>query len=238
MKKIIGALILIGAVFSAQSAIITFNFTGTNPGQSGPWNTGTTIDPNAADGTGFALGSGITGNSGNNRFNASSWTSASDLATAQGNNDYFGFTITPSSGYGLNLNGAVASFTLQVSSTGPHIYSLVDIIGGGSPNDLQDGTFASGAQTTAFSYTFGSTGNNNITSGVEFRIYGYNASSLAGTMSANAFSLTGSVVPTGSTPVPEPGEWGLISALGLLGLCGVSTWRTHCAARRAAPARL
>jgi hypothetical protein len=34
------------------------------------------------------------------------------------------------------------------------------------------------------------------------------------------------------TAVPEPAEWGLISALELLGICGFSTWRKQYAAKR------
>ena len=34
-------------------------------------------------------------------------------------------------------------------------------------------------------------------------------------------------------PVPEPAGWGLISAIGLLGICGVGIWRGQSAARRA-----
>jgi hypothetical protein len=237
MGKIAGILLVLACViYPAQSAIITFNFTGTNPGQNGPWNTGTTIDSNATDGNGFALGTGITGSTANNRFNAANWTGFNPLGTAEGNGDYFGFTITPSSGYSLNLDSAVATFSLQVSSTGPHSYSLVEVIGGGSLIDLQDGTFSSGAQTNnGLTYAFASTGNDNITSGVEFRIYGYNASNTgSGTMSANAFSLTGSVVPVQeSSAVPEPAECGLVSALALLGICGVSIWRNHRTAKRA-----
>jgi hypothetical protein len=28
-----------------------------------------------------------------------------------------------------------------------------------------------------------------------------------------------------ASPVPEPAEWGLICAVGLLGVCGLHTWR-------------
>lgn len=34
-------------------------------------------------------------------------------------------------------------------------------------------------------------------------------------------------------PVPEPAGWGLISAIGLLGICGVGIWRGQSAARHA-----
>ena len=54
-------------------------------------------------------------------------------------------------------------------------------------------------------------------------------------LAVDDFSVSGVAA---STPVPEPGEWGLISAFGLLGMCGVSIWRSHCAARRVALVRL
>jgi len=36
-------------------------------------------------------------------------------------------------------------------------------------------------------------------------------------------------------PVPEPAEWGLICAVGLLGVCGLHTWRERRRAQRQSP---
>jgi hypothetical protein len=216
--SILGASLILSCASVCQGVLVTFDFSGASYVNSS-WSTGTTTDSHATA-SAFADGAGITAASGSGRLNASAWTQTGGLGTAEGNNDYFGFTITPNSGYGINLNLAVVTFTLQVSPSGPHSYSLVDKIGSGGLADLQDGTFTSGAQTTSFSYTFGSSGNDNITSGVEFQIYGYDATAGAGTMSANAFSLGGTI-----SAVPEPAEWGAISALGLMGICGLREWR-------------
>ena len=56
---------------------------------------------------------------------------------------------------------------------------------------------------------------------VWFRVVALNAATGSGsrdTFAIDDFSLTYSVVP-------EPATWGAISALGLLGICGVQTWR-------------
>ena len=42
-------------------------------------------------------------------------------------------------------------------------------------------------------------------------------------------------VITAITPVPEPAEWGLICAVGLLGVCGLHTWRESRRAQRQSP---
>lgn len=213
--------LLLGVCLS-QASIISFDFAGSDPGLHSPWNTGTTTDPNLST-TGFTLGPGVVGNTGDDRFNAKSWSEGSSLSLAISGEDYFGFVITPNAGYALNLNSAEVAFKLQVSGTGPHDISLMSSVGGfSSGNELQNWTFTSGAHTSSFSYDFLSSGYDSISSPVEFRIYGFDASGSGGTLSANAFSVGGSVVP-----VPEPATWGVFSGFALFAILGVHVWRQN-----------
>jgi hypothetical protein len=50
----------------------------------------------------------------------------------------------------------------------------------------------------------------------------------SGTDRNDNFTISGDLIP-----VPEPAEWGLISALGLFGICGVRTLREQRAVKRA-----
>jgi hypothetical protein len=211
----------LSAVCLCRASIVTFNFNGSDPGKNSPWNTGTTIDPNVTT-TGFTLG-GVSDHAGDNRFNATKWSTGTTLASAITGNDYFGFILTPVDGYVLDLDSAAITFTLEVSGTGPHAYALMSSLDGfGDGEELQNGTFLAGAQTDNFSYTFAASGFDDISSPIEFRIYGYDASSGPGTMSVNAFSLGGTVVPA---PVPEPAKTGIISAMSLLAILGLDFWR-------------
>lgn len=212
--------LLVACTCPCQSALIAFDFTGTNPGQHRPWNTGTVIDPNAST-AGFNFVA-LSGETGNNRFNASGWATSVGGGPNSGilNNTYFGFVIAPASGYDFDLNSAAISFTLQMGVNGPPNYSLMSSIGGfttGSPR-LQDGAL-SGTDPIPFTFTFPSSGFNDIAAPVEFRIYGYNAATAGGAMSVNALSLDGAV-----TPVPEPSTLIMVSLLVIP--IGISIFRT------------
>jgi hypothetical protein len=207
---------------SGRAGIVTFDFS-TATGQNSTWNTGTTIDPHATT-TGFADGSGVNATSGSARFNANYWNTGSTLAGAIGGNDYFGFVVTIDPGYAANLNGATVTFTLQSSWTGtsgngPKNYALLSSIGGfTSGSELKSGTIAG---TQSFNYTFASSGFDDETGNIEFRVYGWNAVNGSGTMSANnTFSLGGTI-----NSVPEFPAGGAIAAAGLLALCGLRVWR-------------
>ena len=221
MKTILAAACtILASVHLGQGSIVMFDFSGTSPGLNAPWNTGTTIDSNASS-TGFTLGSGVGGASGNNRFNANGWSTAATLTSAISDDDYFGFTLALSGGSILNLNSAVAAFTLQVSSTGPRRYALMSSINGFSDGaELLSGALEAGAQTVNLMHTFGASGYDGLSTAVEFRIYGLEAGGAGGTMSVNALSLDGSIVP-----VPEPAAMGGIAGLGLLLIFAFQTWR-------------
>jgi hypothetical protein len=220
-----GCMVFAG-IFACQASIITFDFTGSAPGNNSPWDTGTTIDPNVTT-SGFELGAGVSGHTGDNRFNASSWSAGSTLDSATAGDDYFGFVLTPISGYALNLDSVKITFTLQISSTGPHDYAFMSSLGGfDSGDELQDGYFLSGAQTNSFTYVFPTSGFDDISGPIEFRIYGYDDGGSSGTMSVNALSLDGMVVA-----VPESAETGIISATGLLVILGLDIWRRRAVMR-------
>ena len=228
MKSIVAVFVMILTglgTYVSNAALVTFDFAGTSPGLNSPWNTGTVIDPNAST-TGFSLGGGINGASANNRFNANSWSTGTTVAGALADEAYFGFVLTVGSGYIANLDGASVDFSLQTSWTGavgngPKNYALFSSIDGfASGSELMNDTVA--GTSPILTYTFNATSFDNLTGDIEFRVYGWNAVTGAGTMSANTFAVDGEIL---LAPVPEPAEWGLIAAVGLLGICGQHAWR-------------
>lgn len=99
------------ATTTAPVTIWSNTITGTNPGLSNPWTTSDSFDPLITV-SGIGQGSGITGQNANDRYNANGWnTGALDA------NDYFTFTLTPTTGYQINFNSFV--YTGQASGTGP-----------------------------------------------------------------------------------------------------------------------
>jgi hypothetical protein len=183
-KTILIALLIMGNAVLAQS-IWTNPITGSNPNSTNPYILGQTVDNNITV-SGIERGSGITGNAGNDRFNATSWTT-----TGLDIDNYFSFTLTPAAGYKINLSSF--EFTLQRSSTGPMNYSLrssIDNFG----SDISTAAFPMAGTLQAV--TLSGTAFQNITSAITFRIYGYNAGTGSGTASVNDFTFNGIVQNT------------------------------------------
>ncbi|MCL4790093.1 MAG: PEP-CTERM sorting domain-containing protein [Verrucomicrobia bacterium] len=63
-------------------------------------------------------------------------------------------------------------------------------------------------------------------SSIWFRWRGFDASGADDGLAIDDFSITA---------IPEPAEWGLICALGLMGVCGLHTWRERRRTRRQLP---
>ena len=187
---VVTALCGLGAANPAWAAIFENPITGTNPNTSNPYTTGQTVDPNITA-SGIGRGSGIAGNAANDRYNANSWNTVSIDLTA-----YFTFTLTPNSGYQIDFTSLV--YTAQASGTGPSSFafrSSVDSFAAniGTPNstgttiDLSGGAYQ------------------DVSSAIEFRLYGWGASAASGTFSVNSFTFDGTV-----SAVPEPTTWALI----------------------------
>lgn len=168
------------------------DITGDDPGLQSPYTEGMSVDSNATA-SGIDRGSGITGRSGDDRYNAKSWSTG-----ARDADDYFTFTMDANDGYEIDFTSF--TYTGQASSQGPQSFELRSSLDNysstiGSPT--ADGTTI---DLSAAEFQ-------DITGPVEFRLYGYDAGSNSGTFSVNDYKFEGEV-----NPVPEP------QTLALLGI--------------------
>ena len=137
--------------------------------------------------SGIGTGTGVTGQSTNNRYNASSWNT-----TAIDSEAYFKFSLTPNTGYKINFTNFV--YTGQASGTGPTAFSIKSSADGFVANIA---TPTEGGMTVSLS----AAAYQNITSDIEFRIYGWGTTNAGGTYSINDFTFNGSVVEAPKAPL-------------------------------------
>jgi hypothetical protein len=159
-------------------SIFANTITGTNPGLTSPYTTGQTFNSNIAV-SGISRGSGITGATANDRYSANAWsTSTIDL------NDYFEFTLTPNTGYQINLSSFV--YNAQVSSGAPTINFRSSL----------DGYTANIGSATSTGTTISLSGASyqNLTGSITFRMYGYGFAASGTTFSVNDFIFNGNVI--------------------------------------------
>lgn len=192
--------------------ILAYNFTGLAP---------STLDANAS-----ASNVNFTGSS------ASQFTlagvlavnaaiGATDAATAVSNASFFQFSITPNSGYLMDLTELTvlgSSGTVSLPNNGYVVRSSVD----GFSTDLASGAFQTSFPTyTTISVDLSGSEFQNLTAQTTFRIYTWRD---AGTNPAAAYDnlvLNGSIVP-----IPEPGTMALgIAAVGMLIVTAISRRR-------------
>lgn len=176
------------AIFMAFVVLPTFGqsiwtnpVTGTNPGLTTPYTTGDVKDANITV-SGISRGSGVAGNVANNRYNASSWNTASFDNTA-----YFEWTLTPNAGYRIDFSSLV--YTGQASSAGPANFALYSSANGYA---TPIGTATAGG--TTISLTAGVF--QNRTTATTFRLFAWGATNVGGTYSVNDFTFNGSVNST------------------------------------------
>ena len=155
--------------------------TGTNPSATNPYNTGNVTNPNITV-SGISFGSGLIASNANDRFTASGFNVGSTLRT----DEYFEFSITPQLGYQVNLNSFY--YTAERNSNGPQVLQLRSSLDGFTSNI---GTPTIPGSTVSLSATI----YQNIANTITFRLYPYNASSAAGTLSINDFFFFGTADP-------------------------------------------
>jgi hypothetical protein len=224
MKKILLS-ISAASIFAAGSlygqTIASFQETGTAGDLSGDYPidfindsiTGITLtaDSNLDTAT-LALGSGATAGTAGGSLGFASLTT-STFSDAIANNVYQSFTLTPSTGFLLNISGV--TFNADASSaTSTFNFNLLSSLTGFTTSDsLGSFSIVNGTNVTTTIDTSGFDELQGVTSSVEFRIY-VNRSAGAGTVAYFAddgvngglFSFNGTV-----DAVPEPSTYALLS---------------------------
>ena len=124
---------------------------------------------------------GLSSSTAGGAMNSSGWATAGAVDLGK----YVSFTITPQSGYQLNLTSI--SLSTQRSSTGPQAASIGIYIGGVLQGTI-GGNYAPPTSLAATSWNF-----NDITTtqAVEFRLYGYSAGATGGTLRFDNVAISG-----------------------------------------------
>lgn len=194
------ALVMAMSVAHASAATIA-----TWPNSAGTSKVGNAVTSNTTA-VNLTRGPGISANSGGT-FNSRGWTQGGNLSTAINNNDYYQFGVTLDPNYEADFT----QFTTRLdrSNTGPPTtHLLVSNDNFATFTDLgTNGISATGATET---WNFNVTG---LTGTILFRIYGYGATSSAGTM-----DFENTLVLSGSEPrlIPEPASFALLTLGGAL----------------------
>lgn len=173
------AITLMGAASAQAQSIWTNPITGGNPGQTaGNYTTGQTVGANLTV-SGISKGTGITGNVANDRYNAAGWDTGA-IDTAGG---YFQFTLTPNSGFEIDLASFV--YSGQASGSGPTSFAFRSSLD----------NYATNIGTASTGTTISLAGLANVgAGGITFRLYGWGASGAGGTYSVNDFTFNGTLV--------------------------------------------
>jgi len=176
-----------------KSQVFSNPITGTDPNLSNPYTTNQTVDPHVLV-TGIGRGTGITGNSATNRYDATGWN-ASSLGTAISGNRYFTWTISPDANYTIDF-GDIAIAT-QASASGPGTWNFQSSVAGfGTGKTIATGGsgVAGGAGNvgTISNAALGSSFDS-ISNSTEFRLYAFGTTIASGAFSVNSFTFDGTV---------------------------------------------
>src|ERR1700730_2351050 len=166
----------------------------------------TANDPNLSA-VNLTVGAGVTPEGSANRFGGNAWFDAGDtnpttLAESITGNDYIQFIVTPNAGFSFTPTSLV--FSCDHSATGPGSLTLRSSADSFS-TDLGSVTGLAASITTGNTITISSL--TNLTMATTFRLYGYGATSAAGTGGFDTASSVVNVQLSGTTAIATPPKY-------------------------------
>ena len=188
MKRNLFILFLLFTQYFTFAQIFKFSFTGTATCPT-PNNTPINLNPNV-NVTPLSR-QGINCSATTSSFNSNAWPTA----TVQDLNSYVEVTVVATAGYQMNI--ASISFDILRSASGPVLGRISMDDGTGTFSHSTDFMPTESSQTITWDFA-----DYTVQSGyiVRFRIYGWQASSVTGTLRLNNVSLLGAVTQTTNNP--------------------------------------
>ena len=197
------ALLVIGSQAAHAQAFVTlYSFLGQTGSQATTSPT-SGLPTNATAGV-IGRGSGITAATAPDSMNATAWTTGAVIDV----NDYFEFTVAPSSGFALNMSQL--QFNVRKSGSGAgsaEVRSSLDSYGATVGTAL---TVNSAAAGTDGIVSLTGAAFQGVSTPITFRIYGYNSQNAGGSMqlqngTAGGLEISGTVIA-----IPEPASLALV----------------------------
>ena len=209
-------------VVTAQLA--TWEITGANATVTNP-QAATSLGSNISSAS-LTLGSGVTAASAADTFGGSAFNNTS-LAAAITGSDYLSFTIIPSAGYALSISSITLNSGVATAVTNFHGELLSSSTGFTSSDSLHSYSFSTtGAPAQSITLS-GVAGLQNVSSSIEFHLYGWRDSSGTSTFRIRNLSGIDLVINGSLAAIPEPSTWAVI--LGGVALAGAMIRRRRLA---------
>ncbi len=160
-----------------------------NPQTTNPYTTGDIFAANLGV-SGITKGTGLTGNGTTDRYNAHHWNGGT-VNDARNNDDFFGFTLTPYTGYVINFQSFAFTGQRDNNSSSPTTFALRSSLDNYSSNIT---TFSvSGTLASTLNFDLSGATFQDVT-GITFRIYGWGGSTNTDRrFSVNDFTFYGTI---------------------------------------------
>jgi len=214
-KTLLLTALLLGTVSLACAQLASWEVTGVNAGSTHPFSA-TTLN-NSVMSANLTLGSGVSASSSGDTFGGSNFDQTS-LSSAITGGDYISFTITPRIGHNINISSITLNSGVVTAVTNFNGSLLSSATGFTSSDSLLSYSFSiagAAAQSVTLS---GITGLQNVTAGIEFRLYGFRDTTGTSTFRIRNLSGADLVINGTASAIPEPSTLGFLAGASVLGL--------------------